>query len=204
MFFFVCFENINASDIKTDSSFNTTGTVEEQDLHKELKREDVTNLLQYANNLLIMSKDTLFSDEVTKSFKEIATKVITEVKKESDRLKDLEPDTTWEVYKESGSVSWYGDPAKKLDRFHGRKSANGEVFDTYKYTVASWSDLKFGTIIKMTNPINGNTVVARVTDRGAFKKLGRVLDLSYACMRDLGGLGSGVIKVKVEVLKSIK
>lgn len=89
--------------------------------------------------------------------------------------------------------SWYG------PGFHGRITANGEVYDQMALTAAHKS-LKFGTLLKVTNPRNGRSVVVRINDRGPYID-GRDLDLSKAAARDLGLLRRGVAKMKVEEIR---
>lgn len=97
--------------------------------------------------------------------------------------------------KEMGSMksSWYG------PGFHGRKTANGEIYDQMALTAAHKS-LKFGTLLKVTNPRNGRSVVVRINDRGPYIE-GRDLDLSKAAARDLGLLKRGVARMKVEEIR---
>ncbi|MCK4654189.1 MAG: septal ring lytic transglycosylase RlpA family protein [Candidatus Cloacimonetes bacterium] len=85
-------------------------------------------------------------------------------------------------------------------KFHGKQTANGEIFDMNKLTCAHKS-LPFGTLLKVTNEDNGNSVVVRVNDRGPFVQ-GRDLDLSYAAAEKVGIIGAGVKKLKVEVLEN--
>ncbi len=93
-----------------------------------------------------------------------------------------------------GWASWYG------PGFHGRLSANGERFNQYAMTAAH-KTLPFGTKVRVTNLENGSSVIVRINDRGPFI-LGRVIDLSSAAANALGMIQSGVVPVKVEVLKS--
>ena len=92
-----------------------------------------------------------------------------------------------------GKSSYYG------KKFHGRKTANGEVFDMYKMTAAH-KTLPFGTICRVTNRSNGKQVTVRINDRGPFVA-GRILDLSYAAALQIDGVRAGVMDVKVEVLE---
>ena len=62
----------------------------------------------------------------------------------------------------SGKCSYYG------EKFHGKKTANGEVFDMYQLTAAHRS-LPFDTLVKVKNLKNNKTVVVRINDRGPFK-----------------------------------
>jgi rare lipoprotein A len=88
--------------------------------------------------------------------------------------------------------SYYG------KKFHGRQTANGEIFDMYKLSCAHKS-LPFGTQLKVINEDNGKSVVVRVNDRGPFIE-GRDLDLSYAAAQEIGLIAHGVKKMRVEVL----
>ena len=92
-----------------------------------------------------------------------------------------------------GMASYYG------KKFHGRKTANGEIFNMYGYSAAHRT-LPFGTILKVINLNNGKSVIVKVNDRGPFKK-NRILDLSYAAAKDLAMLQSGTAKVKIIILK---
>lgn len=88
------------------------------------------------------------------------------------------------------TASWYG------PRFHGRQTANGETYDQMAFTAAHKS-LKFGTLLKLTNPKNNKTVIVRINDRGPYKG-GRELDLSRGAAQALGMINNGVIKLRVE------
>jgi rare lipoprotein A len=91
-----------------------------------------------------------------------------------------------------GPVSWYG------KRFAGRRTANGEIFDPSKLTMAH-RELPFGTHVRVTNPANGTSVVVRVNDRGPFVG-NRVADVSHAAAKKLGMVKAGVIAAELEVL----
>ncbi len=82
--------------------------------------------------------------------------------------------------------------------FHGRTTANGERYDHYAYSAAH-KTLPFNSILRVTNPKNGKSVVVRVNDRGPFPP-GRQLDLSYAAAKEIGMIRAGVIKTEVEFL----
>ena len=92
-----------------------------------------------------------------------------------------------------GEASYYG------PKFHGKKTANGEIFDQNAMTAAHKS-LPFGTLCKITNRDNKKSVIVRINDRGPFVG-GRILDLSYGAMKMLDGLGAGVIDVRIEIIK---
>jgi rare lipoprotein A len=93
---------------------------------------------------------------------------------------------------QEGIASWYG------PGFHGRRTANGEVYDQYELTAAHQT-LPLGTRVMVTSLANGRSVEVRVNDRGPFVG-GRVIDLSYAAARVLGMIGPGTMPVRVEVL----
>ena len=97
--------------------------------------------------------------------------------------------------KEMGNMksSWYG------PGFHGRITANGEIYDQMALTAAHKS-LKFGTLLKVTNPRNGKTVVVRINDRGPYIE-GRDLDLSKAAAIELGLMKRGVARMVVEEIR---
>ena len=92
----------------------------------------------------------------------------------------------------SGQASWYG------PGFDGRRTANGEVYNSNLLTAAHRS-LPFGTKVRVTNMNNGRSVVVRINDRGPFSK-GRIIDLSAGAARTINMIDSGVAPVKVEVL----
>jgi rare lipoprotein A len=91
----------------------------------------------------------------------------------------------------TGTASWYG------TRHQGRLTASGERFDARAFTAAHRS-LPFGTILRVTNLANGETVKVRVNDRGPYVR-GRTLDLSTAAAKALGITKDGVARVRIEV-----
>jgi rare lipoprotein A len=97
-----------------------------------------------------------------------------------------------EGYREEGIASWYG------GKFQGRKTANGEIFDTNELTAAH-KTLPFGTIVKVTSKDSGESVEVRINDRGPFVE-GRVIDLSRAAADKISMVGSGVANVRLEVI----
>jgi rare lipoprotein A len=96
------------------------------------------------------------------------------------------------AFEQEGLASWYG------GKFQGRRTANGEIFDTNEFTAAHKS-LPFGTIVKVTSLENGKSTVVRINDRGPFVP-GRIIDLSQAAASAIGLAGKGVAKVRIEVL----
>jgi rare lipoprotein A len=92
---------------------------------------------------------------------------------------------------ESGIASWYG------PRFQGKRTANGERFDTNELTAAH-KTLPFGTRVRVKSLVNGKEVTVRINDRGPFIK-GRIIDLSKAAAQAIGL--SGVKQVEIFRLK---
>jgi rare lipoprotein A (peptidoglycan hydrolase) len=93
---------------------------------------------------------------------------------------------------ETGIASWYG------GIFHGRKSADGSVYNKYEFTAAH-KTLPFGSLVKVTNLNNSKSCIVKITDRGPFVK-GRIIDLSRAAAQEIGVLSSGVSRVKLEII----
>ncbi|RBP64715.1 rare lipoprotein A [Brevibacterium sanguinis] len=91
-------------------------------------------------------------------------------------------------------MSYYGGG----DGFDGRKTANGETFDTNKLTAAH-KTLPFGTKVKITNQANGKSVTVRINDRGPYHG-DRCFDLSKAAMEAVGGVGAGQITGSYTIL----
>src|SRR3954471_3954324 len=86
---------------------------------------------------------------------------------------------------QTGAASWYG------PGFHGKRTANGERFNTHALTAAHKS-LPFGTQLRVTNERTGRSVVVRINDRGPYAR-GRVIDLSKAAADAVGILGVGTV-----------
>jgi len=90
-----------------------------------------------------------------------------------------------------GLASWYG------RKFHGRRTAGGEVYDMHAMTAAH-PTLPIPSYARVHNPANGRTVVMRINDRGPFR-YGRIIDLSYTAAHRLGfAKGKGTARVIVE------
>lgn len=96
------------------------------------------------------------------------------------------------LYVETGIASWYGPP------YHGRKAANGEVFDTNRRTAAHRT-LPLNSIARVTNVKTGHSAVVRITDRGPFIE-GRMLDLSVAAAKAVDVWRPGLATVRLEVM----
>lgn len=92
----------------------------------------------------------------------------------------------------------YGRASYYSNKFHGRKTASGEIFNQQKMTCAC-NALPFGTWIKVTNVKNGRWIVVKVNDR-LHPKMKRLVDLTRAGAQKLGYLSTGLTRVKVEVM----
>jgi rare lipoprotein A len=102
-----------------------------------------------------------------------------------------DPDTAGPI-KQLGSCSWYG------PGFHGRRTANGEKFNTHALTAAH-PTLPFGSELEVTNSKSGKSVRVRVNDRGPFIH-GRILDLSYAAAASIDLVRTGTADVEIRLV----
>jgi rare lipoprotein A len=93
---------------------------------------------------------------------------------------------------ETGKASFYG----KGDNYNGRKTADGEVFNTNAYTAAH-KTLPFNTVVIVKNLKNGKTTKVRINDRGPYAK-GRIIDLSYVAAQQIGMVADGVAEVQIK------
>lgn len=99
-------------------------------------------------------------------------------------------------YAAVGMASWYG------REFHGRRTANGEIFDRNRLSAAH-TTLPLPSLVEVRNLENGRRAIIRVNDRGPFVK-NRIIDLSQAAARKLGFERDGVARVKVRYLGRAK
>lgn len=95
-------------------------------------------------------------------------------------------------YDETGIASWYGPD------FHGKRTANGELYDMNQVTGAH-KTLPMPSLVRVTNLENGRQIVVRVNDRGPFSR-GRVIDLSRRAAQLLGFERVGTAKVRVQIM----
>lgn len=92
-------------------------------------------------------------------------------------------------YRERGVASWYG------TKFHGRRTANGEVYDMFAMTAAH-KTLPIPSYVRVTHVGNGRSIIVRINDRGPFHD-NRIIDLSYVAARKLGVDATGTALVDV-------
>ena len=95
---------------------------------------------------------------------------------------------------ETGVASWYG------PGFHGKSTANGEAYDQTDHTAAHRT-LQMPSVLRVTNLDNGQSTIVRVNDRGPFAR-SRVLDVSRAAAEELGMVGNGTARVRIEQLET--
>jgi rare lipoprotein A (peptidoglycan hydrolase) len=100
----------------------------------------------------------------------------------------VKPIKTW-----VGNASWYGPD------FNGRKTANGERFDSEAMTAAH-PNLPFGSVVRIVNPRSGKFEIVRINDRGPYQE-GREIDVSFGVARRIGLLHAGVSQVRLELMQ---
>ena len=103
--------------------------------------------------------------------------------------RDYLPMTRLSHYQARGMASWYG------RKYNGQKTSNGETYDMYAMSAAH-PTLPIPSYVRVSNPVNGKSVVVRVNDRGPFLG-GRLIDLSFTAAAKLGILGNGSALVDV-------
>jgi rare lipoprotein A len=113
-----------------------------------------------------------------------------EVEVAENPIADIVDDTETEIG--GGVASYYG------NELAGNRTASGERFDPGQLTAAHRS-LPFGSMVRVTNTTNGDSVIVRINDRGPFSH-GRVIDVSHAAAREIGMHRSGTARVKLALL----
>jgi rare lipoprotein A len=103
-------------------------------------------------------------------------------------LQPVRPIRVWE-----GLSSWYG------EQFHGRLTANGEIYDMYAPTAAH-PTLPLGSLVRLVNPKTGRSKLVRINDRGPVID-GREIDVSYEVARSLGFEEQGLARLRIELLE---
>ena len=131
--------------------------------------------------------------KLTDDLKKSENKVKTSENRDDIYDEEIKEELAKYSYFQTGTASFYG------GKWHGRKTANGEIFDTYKLTAAH-KTLPFGTRVRVTNLSNGKSVIVRINNRGPYSK-GRIIDLSQAAFSKIENMSKGVTKVKLEIVK---
>lgn len=96
------------------------------------------------------------------------------------------------TFRQRGIASYY------IDRFDGRQTASGEIFDNQDL-VGSHKKLPFNSMVRVTNLANKRSVVVRINDRGPYAH-GRIIDVSKAAAQKIGLLSTGTAKVLIEIV----
>jgi len=106
-----------------------------------------------------------------------------------------QPSTTGSIGRilQAGVASWYG------PNFHGKATANGEVFNMNDFTAAHRT-LPFNTVVRVQNMDNGHSVKVRINDRGPYVD-DRVIDLSRQAAREINMEGTGTANVQISLLE---
>jgi rare lipoprotein A len=99
----------------------------------------------------------------------------------------------------SGFISEEGQASYYADKFEGRATASGEIFQQRKLTAAH-KTLPFGTEVRVTNLQNKKSVLVRINDRGPFVR-GRIIDLSRAAAQEIDMIRAGIVPVRIEYKK---
>jgi rare lipoprotein A len=161
-------------------------------------RKSITALFLFAIVALVSSQSQIIKNQKSPVQKNVVSKdtikkakvivLVPEVKKDTieEKMGKLIP------YKNGAHASYYA------DKFHGRRTASGALFDMNKYTAAH-KKFPFGTKLRVTNEANGESVIVEVTDRGPFVK-SREIDLSKKAFMEIArNKGVGVMNVTIEV-----
>lgn len=177
--------NISAEELKvtlTESAIVTTeAAVTTTALTESVITKDDTDKIEEKT-----TEDAIEEDEII-----IADKTKYNIKNEKFiKDKKFEP--------EIGTATWYG------GRFHGRKTSSGEVFNKHNFTAAH-RKIPLGTMIKVTNMRNGESIIVKVNDtcHAAPKRI--MIDLSEGAFKKLATKkDDGLMKVKIERLKPVE
>ena len=106
------------------------------------------------------------------------------------------PDTPKNHFSEYGKASYYG------NKFNGRNTASGKIFNNQELTAAHRT-LPFGSKVKVTSLSTGNSVIVTITDRGPYVS-GRIIDLTSLAFASLEPLSRGVIEVELKVMERVR
>ena len=143
--------------------------------------------------LLIITGFTTGSTETASKTKKIEKIIAVKVADTTETVaKSAEPKLT--LYKQNVLATYYA------DKFNGRKTTSGERFHNRKYTAAHMK-LPFGTMVRVTNEVNGKFVDVKVNDRGPFSKKLEIDLTKTAFMEIASKKGCGSFKVKMEIIE---
>lgn len=170
---FLCLSMLG-SLVLAETKSKSTSVINKESSQSNLREDIIKEIIE----------KTFIDNDISKSLEEL--------KKDQPESETTEVQDNF-VFYQTGKASFYG------ERWNGRKTSNGEVFNTSLLTAAH-KTLPFGTLVKVTNEANGKTVIVRINDRGPFIK-GRVIDLSKAAFSAIESINKGVTKVKLEIIK---
>jgi hypothetical protein len=159
----------------------------------KIHQKNETSLVSNIFNIFVVLCLILFSN--CSSSPRFAS-TIKETRKSIELPEIEKPGTTGKysvLFVQEGMASYYG------EQFHGRKTANGEIFDMNQLSAAHRT-APLGSIAVVTNLKNNKSVRLRINDRGPFIS-GRILDLSKRAAQELDFIKDGVTKIRLEVLK---
>ena len=139
--------------------------------------------------ILTMSLSSIAATKKTATKK--TTSKNTTAKKTTTKKATSKKTTASKTY-QTGIASFYG------GKWHGRKTANGEIFNTNSLTAAH-KTLPFNTRVKVTNLSNGKSVIVRINNRGPYTK-GRIIDLSTAAFSAIENTKKGITKVQLQII----
>lgn len=160
-------------------------------------------IMKYKTTILLLAFITLIlSSGFSLKDKEFQKNppVISEIQKDSlkkiaiaDSVKIAEA-KKYKLHKKNAHASYYA------DRFTGRRTASGRIFDNKKYTAAH-RKFPFGTKLRITNEANGKSVIVEVTDRGPFTK-GKEIDLTRKAFMEIASSKyGGHLNVTIEIMQ---
>jgi len=133
------------------------------------------------------------SSEIKKTSSKKVNKSTAKKNKNNLENKKKQPKVNLDKKKYQGLSSYYG------NFFHGKLTANGEVYDMYGLTAAH-KTFPLNTICRVTNLSNGKSLILRINDRGPYVG-DRILDCSYGAAKKLNFLTEGVTEVKIQIIE---
>lgn len=181
--------NVKAQKVQKSTKSSEKSAKKAQKSQKQSKAEVKQAVKSSAKNAKSTAKKNAAKAEKKSAKRSKARMSLADIHQEREAAKKkATPKETYVV------ASYYG------GKFHGRLTANGEIYNKNAMTAAHRT-LPFGTFLKVTNTRNGRSVVVRVNDRGPYIS-GRSIDLSEGAARAIGMISSGVGKVKLEILSA--
>jgi rare lipoprotein A len=127
-------------------------------------------------------------------------KILSEGTVKNEGIKESTPESDMERFEDSKPLDTFeGIASYYADRYNGRRTSNGEIYDMNSLTAAS-QDLPFETIVRVKNILNQKFVILRINDRGPLIN-GRLIDVSLEAAKRLEMIGKGTVKVQIEVLR---